>query len=486
MRTINHRDKVLARRASGLHQTDVMWLPKPVIHTHGTIVAGPRFRLENFTELPGALMMAAQPQSHVGSIGYAMYAVLAGTPMVALYDPTGPELVSAITRHRPTMVLAFAHAYSDLAALEVPEGALDSVDGWISMADAVHEAHMKEILGRRSPDLPEAIFYDRFGSSELGWGLMVARRSLSTERSDRRMGTPDSLAEFAVLRKDGTHAEVGECGLIGVKSPTLAVGYWGDSDMTYRSKLAGYWLSGDVGYRDESDTYFQVDRAVDVVETGSGPGYSVLMEELLLAESPEILDCAVVAGRHEGRVVPVALVTTNGSDVDPDAILRTANDALRSAGHPELALLEVARNGDVPLGVTGKVLKSRLRQRYRWLEHYLAEPDGKLLATSLPPRDPGDSSGRGALAELVELGGERKSFGEMTAADARALAAAKRRSALSDVDYPLRGAADDLRRAFDWERLAAALDAAGADTVADLGDETPYWSARLLALGADA
>jgi acyl-coenzyme A synthetase/AMP-(fatty) acid ligase len=362
-------------------------LPKPVIHTHATTVAGPKYRLKHFTELRDSLMMAAQPQSHVGSIGYAMYAVIAGTPMVALYDPTGPELVSAIAEYRPTMVLAFAHAYSDLAGLDVPEGALDSVDGWISMADAVHEAHMKEILGRRSEDRPEAIFYDRFGSSELGWGLMVARRSLSTTRSDRRMGTPDPLAEFAVLRKDGTKAATGEFGLIGVKSPTVTVGYWADSDMTYRSRLAGYWLSGDVGYQDENGTFFQVDRAVDVVETESGPGYSVLMEELLMAESPAILDCAVVAGSHDGRTVPVALVTTTGGhDVDPDEILRGANEALRAAGHPELALLEVATSQDhVPLGVTGKVLKTRLRERYRSLEDYLAESDGKLLATSISP-----------------------------------------------------------------------------------------------------
>jgi acyl-coenzyme A synthetase/AMP-(fatty) acid ligase len=370
-----------------LHSSGTTALPKPVIHTHATTVAGPKYRLKHFTELRDSLMMAAQPQSHVGSIGYAMYAVIAGTPMVALYDPTGPELVSAIAEYRPTMVLAFAHAYSDLAGLDVPEGALDSVDGWISMADAVHEAHMKEILGRRSEDRPEAIFYDRFGSSELGWGLMVARRSLSTTRSDRRMGTPDPLAEFAVLRKDGTKAATGEFGLIGVKSPTVTVGYWADSDMTYRSRLAGYWLSGDVGYQDENGTFFQVDRAVDVVETESGPGYSVLMEELLMAESPAILDCAVVAGSHDGRTVPVALVTTTGGrDVDPDEILRGANEALRAAGHPELALLEVATSQDhVPLGVTGKVLKTRLRERYRSLEDYLAESDGKLLATSISP-----------------------------------------------------------------------------------------------------
>jgi hypothetical protein len=81
----------------------------------------------------------------------------------------------------------------------------------------------------------------------------------------------------------------------------------------------------------------------------------------------------------------------------------------------------------------------------------------------------------------VECAGERKPFGRMTAADARLLAAARRRSALSDVDYPLRGAADDLRRAVEWERLATALDTGDANTVADLGDEALDWSARLFA-----
>lgn len=359
--------------------------PKPVTHTHASIAAGPQYRLANFTESPETLMMAAQPQSHAGAIGYAIYAVLAGTPMIALYDPTGPELLSAVIRYRPTMVLAFAHAYSDLAAMEIPETTLDSVIGWVSMADAVHEAHMKKILGLRSRSLPqEAVFYDRFGSTELAWGLMVAQRRLSTDRSDRRMGVPDRLAEFAVLRPDGSKAAVGEFGLIGVKGPTVTMGYWSDSDLTCRSKLAGYWLSGDVGYQDHEGTYFQVDRAVDVIGTDSATGYSVLMEELLLAEVPDILDCAVVAGRHFGRTVPVAVIISSATNVDLKSTLKQANAALRTAGYPELALLEVARNpGDLPVGVTGKVLKRQLRDRYESLEHYLTSVNDRCLATTL-------------------------------------------------------------------------------------------------------
>jgi hypothetical protein len=47
----------------------------------------------------------------------------------------------------------------------------------------------------------------------------------------------------------------------------------------------------------------------------------------------------------------------------------------------------VTTDDDLPVGFTGKVLKSRLREKYRSLEHYLAGSDGKVLATSISPHD---------------------------------------------------------------------------------------------------
>jgi acyl-coenzyme A synthetase/AMP-(fatty) acid ligase len=241
------------------------------------------------------------------------------------------------------------------------------------MGDAVHQAHIEAILGKRSTGLAQpAAFYDRFGSTELGWGLMVQQRTLTGTPADRRVGTPDPLAEVAVLRRDGTPADANEIGLLGAKSPTITAGYWNDSDTTCRSRLAGYWLTGDMAYRDEDGTFFHVDRAVDVIETSSGPCYSVLMEELLLDHVPAIADCAVVAASHAGQRVPVAVVTSRTDAVDPVQLLHGANAVLRSAGHPPLARVEVAGSATelpgsatgLPLGVTGKVLKRALRDRY--------------------------------------------------------------------------------------------------------------------------
>ena len=96
--------------------------------------------------------MTAQPQSHLGCIAYTAYSILAGTPLVALYDPSGEELAAAVRQHQPKGVMAFAHAYAELAVLDTPSGTVDSVDYWVDMGDAIHEAHIGAILAKRSSD----------------------------------------------------------------------------------------------------------------------------------------------------------------------------------------------------------------------------------------------------------------------------------------------------------------------------------------------
>jgi acyl-coenzyme A synthetase/AMP-(fatty) acid ligase len=348
-----------------MHSSGTTGRPKAVTQTHASSIAGPRYRLVNFTEPASPLMMTAQPQSHLGCIAYTTYAILAGTPLVALYDPSGDELAAALREHRPKTVMAFAHAYSELAALELPDGTVDSVERWITMGDAIHEAHIKAILAKRNVDLPSATFYDRFGTTELGWGLVVQPRTLASARSDRRVGKPDAVAEVAVLRADGSKAEVGEVGFFGARGPTVTPGYWSDSDATHRAKLGGYWLTGDLVYQDEAGDFFHVDRAADAILTSDGVAYSVLMEEVLLSEVSDIDDCAVVAGRHGETTVPVAVVTTRQPAATARTLLSQANSALSKADHAPVGVLQLARTADdFPVGVTGKVLKRRLRERY--------------------------------------------------------------------------------------------------------------------------
>jgi len=364
-----------------MHSSGTTGLPKPVIHTHKTILEGPKFRAIGYEEEPEAVILNALPQSHQGCISFNAYAVLCGQPLLVWRDVTGAELVSAVREHNPTMVMAFGHAYPELAAIETPAGVLDSVNIWVSMADAVHDRHIRNVLARRSGDRSPAAFLDRLGTTELGWGVLMQPRTLDTERNDRCVGKSVGFADVAVIRENGTIAEPFEYGLLGAKPSSMTVGYWGNQDTYYRSKLAGYWLTGDIAYRDEEGNFYQVDRVVDVVHTAGGPGYSVQMEEVILNEVPGIDDCTVVAGRYGDEEVAVAVVT--GTDVAPEKVLFAANEVLRAAGKPELAVVEVSSgDDDYPVGVTGKSLKRFLRDKYKDLTAYVRDRRGKSLATS--------------------------------------------------------------------------------------------------------
>ncbi|MFD0392344.1 AMP-binding protein [Streptomyces nogalater] len=299
--------------------------------------------------LPGAEgrpLLSALPQSHASAVGYTCIALLAGIPITLLSDRGGAQVARAVDTYRPTAVVAFAHSYAELATLPEDPGPLASVRTWISIGDASHRSHIARLTERGSHERggaprPGSIFVDGFGASELGWGGVLCQVSVPGMTGySRCVGTPEPYADVAVLRADGSRAADHEIGLLGVKGPTVTPGYWGDSDTTYRSQLAGYWLSGDLVRRDGQGRFHHVDRAVDAIPTPRGTGYSVLMEEALLAALPDIDDCAVAAATVDGRPAAVALVRPRG-ELLPEALER-ANKALVAVGQPELAWLAPA------------------------------------------------------------------------------------------------------------------------------------------------
>src|SRR5260370_29555292 len=110
-------------------------------------------------------------------------------------------------------------------------------------------------------------FIDGIGSTEMGHSAFYAVHRSGSDRYGRCVGKPHDFAEIALLdRATGAEVPVGQVGHVGLKSPTLALGYWNDSVATYRSRLRGWYLTGDLMYRDQEGYYYHVDRAVDSVD----------------------------------------------------------------------------------------------------------------------------------------------------------------------------------------------------------------------------
>ncbi len=360
------------------HSSGTTGASKAVIWAHAQMMVGIRAHLTRFRDHSKSLILSALPQSHGAAIGYALLAMLSGVPLVLMSDRGGRAVAAAAGRYGATIVVGFAVTFAELALKEIDAAGLDQVERWVSVGDASHHAHVARLVERGrhwsgADPLPGSMFVDGFGSSELGWGGVLGMITIPGVVAPHRcLGVPQPFAEVAVLRPDGTPAEAGEVGLLGVKGPTVTPGYWNDSDRTYRSLLNGYWLSGDLVFRDEADRYHHVDRVVDAIRTAGGTVYSVLTEEILLAHLPEVDDCVVVAAERAGEVCAIALVLLRDGH-GTDGMLDRANEVLVGLGNPPLADVRAADAESVPLGVTGKVLKRRLRQEYAATA---AQPDG--------------------------------------------------------------------------------------------------------------
>jgi acyl-coenzyme A synthetase/AMP-(fatty) acid ligase len=291
---------------------------------------------------------------------------------------SGAGVLDAIERWRPTGVYGFAVTWSELARFDLAERDLSSVRMWFNTGDCAHEAHVRKLVAAGSHLaysretgavlVPGSKFIDGIGSSEMGHSGFHVTHTSTSNRYGRCVGKPYDFAEIALFDlEDGTEVPVGKVGQVGMKSPTLAVGYWNDSVATFRTRHRGYYLTGDLMYRDDDGYYYHVDRLVDAVDLGDGHWlYTALAEERVLARCPDVRDCTVIAGRVDSAVVTdVFLLLAPGADAgaDHDAAVR---EALGGPGAATLRRIVIAADGDddIVLGPTGKVRKFLMRQRH--------------------------------------------------------------------------------------------------------------------------
>jgi acyl-coenzyme A synthetase/AMP-(fatty) acid ligase len=139
--------------------------------------------------------------------------------------------------------------------------------------------------------------------------------------------------------------------------------------------------------RDSDGTWYHLDRTPDVIHTADGPVHSLPAEEVVLLAT-QALDAAVVAvddPGSPGHSLPLAVVLfTDGAERDAARLLGTCNAALAREGLAPLGgLLLAADRSDLPVGVTGKVLKRLLRERLRTALSRTGDP---ALAVSAPAR----------------------------------------------------------------------------------------------------
>lgn len=168
---------------------------------------------------------------------------------------------------------------------------------------------------------------------------------------DMRIVSPDG----AVLPNDGESE-----GNLQVRGPCIIKDYYKREGETLTAD--GWFDTGDVGMIDE-DGYLQItDRSKDVIKTGGEWVSSIDIENAALAH-PAVAQAGVIGVAHpKWQERPLLIVARKeGKSVSSDEIREFLKDKLDKIAWPDA----VEFVDEIPLGATGKVLKTELRKMFK-------------------------------------------------------------------------------------------------------------------------
>jgi propionyl-CoA synthetase len=175
--------------------------------------------------------------------------------------------------------------------------------------------------------------------------------------------------DVRVLDSEGKEMPRGEIGSIVCKLPlppgTLPT-LWQARERYYQAYLEafpGFYRTGDAGYYDEDGYLFVMGRTDDVINV-AGHRLSTGAVEEVLAEHPDVAECAVVGMRDELKgQLPVGLVVLAAGVDRPHAeIQKECVQRVRDEIGPVAAFRHVAVVSRLPKTRSGKILRATMRK----------------------------------------------------------------------------------------------------------------------------
>ncbi len=345
--------------------------PKGVVYSHRALV------IQTFASaLPTALgckegdvVLPVVPMFHVNAWNIPYTAMMIGLKLVF----PGPKLDG--------------ESLYELLDQEKCDYSLGVPTVWLALLQYLEKSgknlpHLKKGLVGGSA-LPEALIraYDRRGIvMQQGWG-MTEMSPLGTVNTlppqlarlpiDERVphmlkaGRAMPFVEMRLVTDDGKilpHDGVSD-GRLQVRGPWIVGDYFKSHGKT--RTVDGWFDTGDVATIDIDGFLTITDRSKDVIKTGGEWVSSIEIENAALLH-PAVANAAVIGVRHpKWQERPLLIVVKKeGQDPSPDEIKEFLKPKLDKIAWPDA--VEFVK--ELPIGATGKVLKTELRKQFKGYE----------------------------------------------------------------------------------------------------------------------
>jgi long-chain acyl-CoA synthetase len=318
---------------------------------------------------PGSSALVALPWAHIMAVSTALYGLMAGVAGSFMRHFEVNAAVEAIRRHRINVVVGVPSMFIRLVNAAPDAEALASVRLWVSASDHLPAFYRSRLLkygallsgpGRLRV---RPLFINAYGMAEIG-GIAMFGLDAPLLPGDGELCRPVPPLRVRVADVDGHKTPPGETGECQVSGAGVTGRYWGDPRPAEELLAPGGWLrTGDLAVRDQMGFIRLTGRTKDAIKCG---GYTVLAGEVeeALVSHPGVDRAAVIGVPHPDKgEVPVAILECRPGSTPSDEELTAWCRTL-------LAVYKVPRRfhrvqpGELSQGVTGKLLKRVLRQRY--------------------------------------------------------------------------------------------------------------------------
>jgi len=339
-----------------LYTSGTTGTPKAAMHCHRNLLA---------CHLYADGVLGVSPADRVFSTSKLFFAYALGNALAIPLFARGstylhpawadPTVVHDVLRsYRPTLFFSVPTVYARLLHADLPADTFRSVRQCVSAGEKlpaeIYEA-WRERFGVE--------FLDATGATETIFMFVTNRPGQSRAGCS---GTPAPGVEVRLLDGQGQPVPDGSQGVLWVKTPSAAMGYWKRLDHSRRTFVGDWFRTGDVYVRDADGFYTHFGREDDFFKV-AGQWVVPGDVEAAMLKHPAVLEAGVVGAEEaSGLVKTFAFVVPRDEKTDADSLAaelkRLAESALPAHQRPR----EIRIVRELPRTATGKLQRFRLKE----------------------------------------------------------------------------------------------------------------------------
>lgn len=300
-------------------------------------------------------VLAVLPLFHGFGMSVTMNAaVLAGGEIFLVPRFKAKEAAKAIQRYKPSFFIGVPTMFVQLSNLPNIErydfsGLRGTFVGAAPLTKAIKDEFERKTGGR---------MIEGYGLTEAVTAIMANPYQGMHKVGSIGIPFPDVDVKIVSL-DDGQDLGPGELGEIVLRSPTVMLGYYKNSEETQKTIVEGWLHTGDIGYADEDGYFYITDRKKDLIIVG---GFNVFPREIdeLIYQHPKVKEGITIGlpDPHKGERIKVYIVLKEGEMATPEEFIGYFKERLTPYKVPS----EVEFRTELPKSMIGKILRRALRE----------------------------------------------------------------------------------------------------------------------------